>query len=79
MPTEWRNYITLHAALPSTLRSQTNAMQSFRGKGDRSDETFTTPKTLSALFAYIAMTGRWFNTFREIPNLEMEQTREKST
>lgn len=36
---------------------------------------FTTAKTLRALFAYIAETGRWHGTFRELPTLEEEQQR----
>jgi hypothetical protein len=38
---------------------------------------FTTRKMLRALFRYAAETGRWKGTFRELPELNEEQGKER--
>jgi hypothetical protein len=56
-----------HDAARQTLRNSTG------GRDINITKLLTTPKTLKALFKYIADTGRWHSTFGELPELEEEQ------
>ena len=41
--------------------------------------TFTTPKTLHALFKFIAETGCFHRTFRDLPTIDKEQQKQENT
>jgi hypothetical protein len=54
----------VHNTARQTLRNNTG------GRDINIMKLFTTAKTLRALFAYIAETGRWHSTFGDLPALE---------
>jgi zinc-binding in reverse transcriptase len=62
-------HCTAHQAARQTLRNSTG------GRDINITKLLTTPKTLLALFRYVAVTGRFRNTFRDIPTLSEEQQR----
>jgi hypothetical protein len=55
-----------HQAARQTLRN------SMGGRNIDITKLFTSPKTLRALFKYIAETGHFYNTYRDLPELREE-------
>src|ERR1700733_10040780 len=62
-------HCTAHQAARQALRNSTG------GREINITKLLTTPKTLPALFRYIAATGRFRNTFGDLPTLSEEQQR----
>ena len=61
-----------HQAARQTLRDSTG------GRNIDITKLFTSPKTLRALFKYVAETGCFHNTFGDLPEIAEEERNERT-